>query len=57
MNKAADTLQERLTSYACGLSYDGLSPEAIHATKVRVIDTLGALIGVSMASPAASPAT
>ena len=45
MSRAADGIQERLTSYACGLNYDSLSPEAIHAAKVRVIDTLGTLIG------------
>jgi 2-methylcitrate dehydratase len=45
MNKAVDSIQQRLTDYACGLNYDSLTPEAIHAVKVRVIDTLGALIG------------
>jgi len=45
VNKAVDSIQQRLTSYACSLNYDALSREAIHATKVRVIDTLGALIG------------
>ncbi len=45
MTKPVDSIQERLASYACGLSYQDLSPAAIHAAKVRVIDTLGALIG------------
>src|ERR1700686_1405329 len=45
MAKAVDSIEQRLTDYARGLSYDGLTPEAIHAAKVRVIDTLGALIG------------
>ena len=45
VNKAIDTIQQRLTNYACGLNYDGLSPPAIHAAKVRIIDTLGGLIG------------
>src|SRR3990172_13421639 len=45
MNEPVDSIQQRLTSYACDLNYDGLSPEAIHAAKVRIIDTLGALIG------------
>ncbi len=40
-----DKLQERLATYACALNYEDLSPEAIHAAKVRVIDTLGALVG------------
>jgi hypothetical protein len=35
--------------------YDMLSPEAIHATKVRVIDTFGALMGGSLESPVAWP--
>jgi 2-methylcitrate dehydratase len=42
---AVDGLQHRLASYASGFTYDGLAPEAVHAAKVRVIDTLGALIG------------
>src|ERR1019366_7658101 len=45
LNRAADSIQERLTNYACALDYGALSPEAIHAGKVRIIDTLGALIG------------
>ena len=51
VNKAVDSIQQRLTSYACGLNYDGLSPEAIHAAKVRIIDTLGALIGGFFGEP------
>lgn len=45
MSKPIDSIQERLASYACGLRYEALSPTAIHAAKVRIIDTLGALIG------------
>ncbi|MBI4191138.1 MAG: MmgE/PrpD family protein [Betaproteobacteria bacterium] len=45
VSKAVDSIQQRLTSYASGLSYDGLSAVAIHAAKVRIIDTLGALFG------------
>ena len=51
VNKAVDTIQQHLTDYACNLDYDGLPPEAIHATKVRVIDTLGALIGGFFGEP------
>ena len=45
MNKSPDSIQQRLTDYACNLNYEGLPPEVIHAAKVRIIDTLGALIG------------
>lgn len=45
MGEAPDKIQQRLTDYACGLHYEGLAPEVVHAVKVRVIDTLGALIG------------
>jgi 2-methylcitrate dehydratase len=45
VNKAVDNIQERLTSYACGLTYTALSADTVHAAKVRIIDTLGALIG------------
>lgn len=51
VKKALDTIQKRLADYACDLNYAGLSPEAIHAAKVRVIDTMGALIGAFFAEP------
>src|SRR5687767_12323801 len=51
MNKAEDSIQERLTDYACALNFGALPPEAIHAAKVRVIDTLGALIGGFFGGP------
>ena len=44
VNKTADSIQQGLTNYACDLNYDRLSPEAIHAAKVRLIDNLGALL-------------
>ncbi len=40
-----DRLQQRLVDYAAALDYGALSPEAAHAGKVRVIDTLAALAG------------
>lgn len=40
-----DSVQQRLTRYALGLGYDALTPQAAHAAKVRVIDTLAALAG------------
>ena len=52
MNTAADsalnqpdTIQSQLAGYAARLRYEDLDASAIHAAKVRVIDTLGALIG------------
>src|SRR3990172_5570407 len=51
MNEPVDSIQQRLTSYACDLNYDGLSPEAIHVAKVRVIDNLGAPIGGFFGEP------
>lgn len=44
MKVSIDKIQERLASYACELNFDGLNPQTVHAAKVRVIDTLGALI-------------
>src|SRR5262245_51331745 len=44
-NRATDKIQQQLTDYAVGLNYDKLPAEAIHAAKVRVIDSMGALIG------------
>lgn len=49
--KALDSVQERLTGYACRLDYDGLPVDAVHAAKVRIIDTLGALIGGFFGEP------
>ena len=51
VNKAVDSIQQRLTDYACGLNYDGLSKEAIHAAKVRIIDIFGCLIAGFFGEP------
>jgi 2-methylcitrate dehydratase len=40
-----DGIQQRLTDYASGLRYDALPAVVVHAAKVRVIDTLAALVG------------
>ncbi len=50
-SRTVDSIQERLTRYASELSYEDLSPPAIHAAKVRIIDTLGALIGGFFGEP------
>jgi 2-methylcitrate dehydratase len=42
---SGDLVQQRLAGYACDFSYRKLSPDTLHATKTRVIDTLGALLG------------
>ncbi len=41
----ADKIQQQLTDYASDLSFERISPEALHAAKVRIIDTFGALMG------------
>ncbi len=46
-----DSIQALLTDYACTLDYSKLSPQAIHAAKVRIIDTLGALVGGYFGQP------
>ena len=51
-NKTADSIQQALTAYASEFRYDDLPAEAIHAAKVRVIDTLGCLIGAFFGEPA-----
>src|SRR3954449_10243068 len=40
-----DQIQAQLSGYAAQLSYDAIDEATRHAAKVRVIDTLGALIG------------
>src|SRR3954452_3984730 len=49
--KQADTTQARLAGYAAALGYAQLDAETVHAAKVRVIDTLGALIGGFFGEP------
>jgi len=41
----ADRIQSQLSGYAARITYDDLDTQTRHAAKVRVIDTLGALIG------------
>ena len=41
----ADRIQNALSGYAARLSNDDIDEATAHAAKVRVIDTLGALIG------------
>ncbi len=48
---AADRIQSHLSGYAARLQYDDLDPATVHAVKVRVIDTLGALIGGFFGEP------
>lgn len=47
-----DQTTEQLSSYACNLSYEDLSPEAIHQVKRTVIDTLGCAMGGYLSEPA-----
>src|SRR5262245_56029968 len=49
--KAVDGFQQRLTDYACGLTYASLPREVVHAAKARIIDALGALIGGFFGEP------
>jgi len=44
-DNAVDRLQEELARYACSLDARALPPATLHEAKVRVIDTLGALLG------------
>ena len=50
-HRAVDAMQSRLTEYALGLKYEALPREVVHAAKVRVIDTLGSLIGGFFGEP------
>ena len=46
-----DRMIERLAEYAAELSYEDLSPEAVHECKLRLIDTLGCLVAAFDAPP------
>jgi len=39
-----DSILEKVSAYAATLTHDAISPAALHQGKVRVIDTLGALL-------------
>ena len=41
-----DKTTERLVAFAERASYDTLTPEVVHAVKLRVIDTFGSALGV-----------
>ncbi len=47
-----DATTEHLSEYACRLTYDDLSPEAIHQTKRTLVDTLGCGVGALDSEPA-----
>src|SRR5687767_190023 len=49
--KAEDSIQRQLVAYASDLRYDAITADAVHAAKVRVIDTLGCLIGAFFGEP------
>jgi 2-methylcitrate dehydratase len=46
-----DGMIEKLASYAAGLSYRDLTPEAVHECKRRLIDALGCVVGGFHAEP------
>ena len=46
-----DRTTERLSTYACGLTYDDLPPEVVHQVKRTLIDTLGCALGGYQAEP------
>jgi 2-methylcitrate dehydratase len=47
-----DPTTERLSDYACRLSFEDLSPEAVHHAKRTLVDTLGCGMGAFGARPA-----
>lgn len=49
--RAVDSIQQTLTGYATHFRYENLPADTVHAAKVRVIDTLGALMGGFAAEP------
>ena len=51
VERAVDSLQQQLTDYACDLRFEDLPPAVVHTAKLRVIDTLGSLIGGFFADP------
>jgi 2-methylcitrate dehydratase len=49
--KEVDSIQQRLSAFACDLRYEALPADVRHAAKVRIIDTLGALVAGFFGEP------
>ena len=47
-----DRTNDVLSSYACGLTYEALSPEVVHQVKRTMIDSLGCAVGGLSSEPA-----
>ena len=47
----ADTIVDAFVEYARTMDFEGLSDEVVHASKVRLIDTFGALLGGFFGEP------
>ena len=47
-----DKTTEILSSYACNLTYEDLSPQTVHQVKRTVVDTLGCAMGGYLSEPA-----
>jgi 2-methylcitrate dehydratase len=47
-----DRTMEWLSSYACGLAYEDLSPEVVHKVKRTLVDTMGCAMGAFLSEPA-----
>ena len=47
-----DFTTEYLSDYACKLTYEDLSPEAIHQVKRTLVDSLGCAVGAFDSEPA-----
>lgn len=43
--RPVDPIQERIAQYSSAFRFDAMSARDVHATKVRVIDTIGSLLG------------
>ena len=47
-----DRTTDLISSYACGLTYEDLSPEVVHQVKRALVDTLGCAAGGYPSEPA-----
>ena len=47
-----DPTTEYLSDYACRLTYEDLSPEAVHQVKRTLVDSLGCAVGAFESEPA-----
>ena len=48
-----DSITRQIAEYSCGMTFDDLSDDSVHAARQRLIDSLGCAVGAHDCEPAA----